>query len=133
MALEQIGTVKEITGKNYYGTAGKYSCDLVIDLPNQNFPQFLAIECHNDKCDSVQENLKVGDEIKAFINVTSNNYQGRYYTKATLWKFEVTKSAGEPVQYANPALPKNTPYQKPSFDKSSDLPTFSEQDGDLPF
>lgn len=129
MALEQIGTVKEITAKNYYGTAGKYSCDLVIDLPNQNFPQFLAIECHNDKCDSVQENLKIGDEIKAFINVTSNNYQGRHYTKATLWKFEVTKSAGEPVQYANSAQSQNPVSQVPSFASSEELP----EEEKLPF
>lgn len=130
MALEQLGTVKEITAKNLYGNQGKYNCELVIDLPNEKFPQFLAIECHNDKCDSVQENLKVGDEIKAFINVTSNNYQGRNYTKATLWKFEVTKSAGEPVQYANPAQSQKPVSQVPS---SEELPSFSEDDDTLPF
>lgn len=124
MALEQLGTVKEITAKNLYGNQGKYSCELVIDLPNQNFPQILAIECHNDKCDSVQSTLKVGDEIKAFINVTSNNYQGRHYTKATLWKFELEKTASEPKQYANPAQA-NTP-------SSAELPSFSEGD-DTPF
>lgn len=126
MALEQLGIVKEITGKNLYGNQGKYNCELVIDLPNQNFPQILAIECHNDKCDSVQQNLKAGDEIKAFINVISNNYQGRHYTKATLWKFEVTKSSGEPIEYANPAQA-NSP-------SSVELPSFSEDEkSDLPF
>lgn len=123
MALEQKGIVKEITAKNNYGNAGKYRCELVINLPNEKFPQFLAIECHNDKCDSVQT-LQVGDEIKAFINVTSNNYQGRHYTKATLWKFELEKTASEPKQYANPAQA-NTP-------SSAELPSFSEGD-DTPF
>ena len=123
MALEQKGIVKEITTKNHYGNSGKYNCELIIDLPNEKFPQILAIECHNDKCDSVQT-LKVGDEIKAFINVTSNNYQGRHYTKATLWKFELERKVDEPKQYTNPAQI-NTP-------SSEELPSFSE-DEDVPF
>jgi len=126
MALEQLGIIKEITGKNLYGNQGKYSCELVLDLPNQNFPQILAIECHNDKCDSVQANLKVGNEIKAFINVTSNNYQGRHYTKATLWKFEVIEKEGK---QSNNIPSKQTPITN----NTSDLPSFSEDDQDLPF
>jgi len=127
MALEQKGVITYIGQPNYYGTQGKYSCEMVIKLPNEKFEQILAIECHNDKCDSVQ-GLQIGTEVNCHINVTSNHYQGRYYSKVTLWKFEVVNQSG---QYANPAV--QQPQQATQQSKSNDLPSFSDDEDGLPF
>jgi len=126
MALEQKGKLIYIGNKNYYGNDGKYNCEFVIETQEQ-YPKIIAFEAHNEKCDRIQE-VSLGQEITVHFNLSSREYQGRYYTKASMWKFEIANQSG---QYANPAVqqPKQTTQQS----RTNDLPSYSEDDDSLPF
>ena len=123
MALEQKGKIIHIGNKNLYGNDGKYNCEFVIETQEQ-YPKIIAFEVHNEKCDRVQE-LIIGQEINVHFNLSSREYQGRYYTKATMWKFDVFTQAQQSKHNANPAKV-NTP-------SSAELPSFDKQDDTLPF
>lgn len=123
MGLELKGVITQIGNKNYYGNDGKYNCEFVIETQEQ-YPKKVCFEAHNEKCDKILE-LSVGQEINVHFNLSSREYQGRYYTKATMWKFDAEK-AGEPVQYANHAQSQKPVSQVPS---SAELP----EEEKLPF
>ena len=123
MALELKGKIIHIGNKNLYGNDGKYNCEFVIETQEQ-YPKIIAFEAHNEKCDRVRE-LSVGQEINVHFNLSSREYQGRYYTKATMWKFDVITQAQQPKHNANPTQV-NTP-------SSAELPSFDEQDDAPPF
>ena len=123
MALEQKGVIIHIGNKNYYGNDGKYNCEFVIETQEQ-YPKKIAFEAHNEKCDKIQE-LAEGQEINVHFNLSSREYQGRYYTKATMWKFEVSNQSSNHNNSAQPSPAKQN--------HTTDLPSFSEDDQDLPF
>jgi hypothetical protein len=99
MSLKVKGVVHQITptetGKS---KAGKewVKKSLVIDTSAQYNPYISLGAFGDDKCDLV-EKCKVGDEVEISFNLSSREYQGKWYTQADLWKIEKVNSSIEQV------------------------------------
>lgn len=65
------------------GTEGKNQT-IVIESVGSQYPTILAIEL-NDK---FADKIKVGEEGTFSFNVSSREYQSKYYTSANLWKWD---------------------------------------------
>lgn len=104
MQLE--GKVLHISNEETFGSGFK-KIGLIIKT-NEQYPQEIAVEAHNDKILLV-DSLNVGDEIKAHINVRGKMWQKdssspkRWFNSLVLWKVE--QMEGNQVDNNNDGLP----------------------------
>ena len=125
MALEIEGRIARKlnvqTGTSSRGAWSKQ--EFVIEYQEGNFPTQLCMNVWGD--DKVREldKYQVGDKVKISFNLSSREYNGRWYTDVRAWRIEPAGSvAPQPQQsYDMPAAP------APAID---DLPVGSD---DLPF
>lgn len=111
--------IQQGTGKN--GNWQKQ--DFVIET-FEKFPKKVCLNVWGDKVDTLKD-FKVGDNIKASINIESREYNGRWYTDIRAWRLE---KAGENV--ANTSSAGNSDIPPPDFSSDNNS---SEITDDLPF
>lgn len=103
MALEIEGKIKAILPmREGEGRNGHWSSqDFVVEIPGQ-YPRDVAVTVFNGRVDIAS--LVQGDNVKVSIDLSSREYQGRWYTSVTAWKVEKvgvgTPVAGAPVAAA---------------------------------
>ena len=117
MSLSIKGKIKIIMPTEIGETkAGKqYSKrSLVLDTGAQYNPDICFGMFGDDKCDLL-EKVSEGQEVEVFFNLKSNEYNGKWYTQADLWKIDAGQEK-EPLG----TIP----------DKSQNN---DEEDDDLPF
>ena len=61
---------------------------VVIEYENGRYPQTLALECSTLKAEDFGK-LRVGQEVTIKYDVTSREYNGRYYTTANAFDWKV--------------------------------------------
>jgi hypothetical protein len=109
--------------------------EFVIETPG-TYPKKVALTVWNERTQDLQS-LALGQEIKAYIDVESREYNEKWYTDIKAWKIEkvITGAIGSPD--AGGQMPPQTPAETISnqgsnpFDAPSDLS--SSQEDDLPF
>ena len=127
MALEIEGRIARKlnvqTGTSSRGAWSKQ--EFVIEYQEGNFPTQLCMNVWGD--DKVREldKYQVGDKVKISFNLSSREYNGRWYTDVRAWRIEPAGAAApQPQQsYEMPVAPAPAP----SID---DLPVGAD---DLPF
>ena len=87
--MEVIGKIKVINNAETFGTFTKRSW--VVTTSDQ-YPQEIALECHQDKT-SLLDNFKVGDDVTASINLRGKewiNPEGvaKYFNTIVSWRIE---------------------------------------------
>jgi len=90
--MEVIGKVKVVTAEQQVSASYKKR-ELVVTTEEQ-YPQHIAIEFAQDKCDLLN-GLNVGDDVKVSINLGGRewvNPQGetKYFNSIKGWKLEKT-------------------------------------------
>lgn len=108
------GTIKIIGQTESVGSNGFTKRQLVVDSDEQ-YSQPISVDFIKDKC-SILDSYKVGQKVKVYYNIRSNEYNGKYYTNLQAWRIE--KIEGEQPQ---PAPVHNA------------VPINNEPDSDLPF
>ena len=79
--------LSEIKEGEKNGKAWK-SCKLVIDIEDDKYPTNGVFEVFGEDKVKSLESLTFGQEIDVVFNVQGSEYQGKYYGKLSLWKFE---------------------------------------------
>lgn len=78
------------------------SCTAVFEIPNvYGSVRRLALKCVNDRVQDV-EALKIGDNVEIVYIVSSNEWQGRWFTNAELCRVQANAPA-QPQQMPLPA------------------------------
>ena len=127
MALEIEGRIARKlnvqTGTSSRGAWSKQ--EFVIEYQEGNFPTQLCMNVWGD--DKVREldKYQVGDKVKVSFNLSSREYNGRWYTDVRAWRIE---PAGQPVQAQGPAAPA----MEAPMPSIEDMPGDNGMD-DLPF
>ena len=133
MALEIEGRIARKlnvqTGTSSRGAWSKQ--EFVIEYQEGNFPTQLCMNVWGD--DKVREldKYQVGDKVKISFNLSSREYNGRWYTDVRAWRIEPagqTQPSSAPEAYGHPAAGSQTA-PMPTID---DLPGDNSED-DLPF
>lgn len=113
--MELKGQIKTILSETY--GQGKTKSIVVLDTTiKPDYPEIVAITFIGKSQEALEAaNLTAGTKINVHVNVKSREYNGKYYTEVTAWKFEAE------------AVPKSQP--KPAPSQQSYLPATD----DLPF
>ena len=96
--MEIAGKVERIlplvTGQGRNGEWRKQ--EFIMEIPGK-YPKQVCISLWGDKIDEAQ--LKEGEEIKAMIDVSSREYNNRWYTEVRSWKIERPGSQASPPDH----------------------------------
>ena len=102
MSLQITGTVKtvldETTGVSGAGKEWRKQ-SFVVTYKDGNYDKDVAITGMNDKCDVIG-GLRSGQAVTVYFNVSSREYNGKWYTDCSMWKVD----AGS-VQSQSPVPP----------------------------
>ena len=122
MALELEGRiVRKLGVQSGTSARGNWSKqEFVFEYQEGNFPTQVCMNVWGE--DKVREldKYQVGDKVKISFNLSSREYNGRWYTDVRAWRIE-------PAGYGAPAAPMSAPMPS-ADDMSSPL-----SEDDLPF
>jgi hypothetical protein len=123
MALELEGRITQKLpvqqGTSARGSWAKQ--DFIFEYQEGNFPTSLCMNVWGADKVSELEKFQVGDKVKISFNLSSREYNGRWYTDVRAWRIEAV-AAQNNVQAPAPSDP---------MPLTEDLPVFD--DGDMPF
>ena len=139
MALELEGRIARKlnvqTGTSARGTWSKQ--EFILEYQEGNFPTQVCLNVWGD--DKVREldKYQVGDKVKISFNLSSREYNGRWYTDVRAWRIEPAGAAA-PAQTQTPGY--NSAPATDSYPASAAAPMPSAddmssplEDDDLPF
>ena len=126
MALELEGRiVRKLGVQSGTSARGAWSKqEFVFEYQEGNFPTQVCMNVWGDDKVKELDKYQVGDKVKISFNLSSREYNGRWYTDVRAWRIE---PAGAPVQTLGVSAPASAPM--PSLDDMS--APLSEDD--LPF
>ena len=131
MALELEGRiVRKLgvqTGTSARGTWSKQ--EFVFEYQEGNFPTQVCMNVWGEDKVRDLEKYQVGDKVKISFNLSSREYNGRWYTDVRAWRIEPAGAAQPAPQYAQSAPAAPAPAPMPTADDMS-TPL---SDDDLPF
>ena len=103
--------------------------DLIIETDEQ-YPKTVCLTCWTNKIDEIQK-MVPGQMVKAQIDISSREFNGKWYTDVRVWRFEpvtATAPVQQPVeQYQHQTPPVNTGGPEEFFGNDSN------NGDDLPF
>ncbi|MCR5014374.1 MAG: DUF3127 domain-containing protein [Bacteroidales bacterium] len=134
--MEIIGKVVRLGGLTE-GTSARgpwRKQDLIIETDEQ-YPKTVCLTCWTNQIDEIQ-NMVPGQMIKAQIDISSREFNGKWYTDVRVWRFEPVGQT-QPTMHPTPnpvsAPAAAAPAPAPAPQTSQDAPFFSDNGDDLPF
>tara|TARA_R110000803_G_scaffold210568_1_gene282700 strand:+ start:15183 stop:15560 length:378 start_codon:yes stop_codon:yes gene_type:complete len=100
MSLTVKGVVHQITPTEKGNSkAGKefVKRSIVIDTAAQYNPYISFGAFGDDKCDML-DNFKQGDQVEVSFNLSSREYQSKWYTQADFWKIDKIGSSNKSME-----------------------------------
>jgi hypothetical protein len=98
-----------VTGQGKNGEWRKQ--EFVIEIESGQFPKKVCLSLWGDKID--QAAITEGETVKAFFDLESREYNGRWFTEARAWRVEkgnnVAQSASAVEEAFNPPLETESP------------------------
>ena len=106
--------------------------DLIIETEEQ-FPKTVCLTCWTNQIDEIQK-FAPGQTIKAQIDLSSREFNGKWYTDVRVWRFEpvgaTTAPAAAPQPMQQPMMHQTPPAAAPATDY---FPPAGDSVDDLPF
>jgi hypothetical protein len=84
---EIIGSIIHIGNTEVVGSAGTFKKRLLVIKTNEQYPQEVAIDFVQDKCE-VLDKYAIGQAVKVGINIRGNSYNGKWYCSLNGWKID---------------------------------------------
>lgn len=99
--------------------------DLIIETDEQ-YPKTVCLTCWTNQIDEIQK-MTPGQLIKAQIDISSREFNGKWYTDVRVWRFDpvtATAPAQQPEHQTPPTAPTGGPedYFGPDSNNGDDLP-----------
>ena len=129
-----IHVLEEVGGE---GKNGKWSkCDFVIETVADKFPKKVCITAWGDLIGTVKA-MPMESEIKVSFDISSREYNGKWYTDVKAWKVESGSGGGsssQPSRNNNSSNYSNASQERPSSqgEGSGSQERYISED-DLPF
>ncbi len=136
MALELEGRIARKlnvqTGTSARGTWAKQ--EFILEYQEGNFPTQVCMNVWGDEKVRDLEKYQVGDKVKVSFNLSSREYNGRWYSDIRAWRIEPAGAAAQ--QYDAPAPYSTAPAYAAPF-QSAPMPSADDMsspvEDDLPF
>lgn len=115
------------------GKNGKWAkCDFVIEVPHEKYPKKVCITAWNDLIGTIKA-TPIESTITVSFDISSREYNGRWYTDVKAWKVEGGSGGGG----SQPARSTNSNYSKANTGSNSGPSEGSQEryvsEDDLPF
>ncbi|PCI31679.1 MAG: hypothetical protein COB60_10945 [Flavobacteriaceae bacterium] len=122
--MEVTGKIKKISETQTFGASGFRKRELVLTTDEQ-YPQMLAIEFVQDKCDALNT-YQVGQDVKISINLRGREWinpegEAKYFNSIQGWRIEASGAAA-PEGTNVPPLESFESTDKVSDNEPDDLP-----------
>ncbi len=122
--MEVTGKIKKISETQTFGASGFRKRELVLTTDEQ-YPQMLAIEFVQDKCDALNT-YQVGQDVKISINLRGREWinpegEAKYFNSIQGWRIEAAGAAA-PAETSVPPLESFESTDKVSDNEPDDLP-----------
>ena len=75
--------LEKINGKSQNGEWQKQ--EFIISVGDK-YPKQVCLSAWGERCDEL-ENIQIGDTVTAELEISSREYNGKWYTEARAWKF----------------------------------------------
>lgn len=106
--------------------------DLIIETEEQ-YPRTVCLTCWTNQIDEIQK-FAPGQSIKAQIEISSREFNGKWYTDVRVWRFDpvgAQPAAAPAPQPQQPMMHQTPPVSTPAQDYFP--PTGDDSTDDLPF
>lgn len=104
--------------------------DLIIETDEQ-YPKTVCLTCWTNQIDEIQS-MTPGQLIKAQIDISSREFNGKWYTDVRVWRFDPITATATAQQPAAQAV-HQTPPSVPTGGPEEFFGTDSNNGDDLPF
>ena len=130
MALEIEGRIaRKLNVQTGTSTRGAWSKqEFIFEYQEGNFPSQICMNVWGDDKVKELDKYQVGDKVKISFNLSSREYNGRWYTDVRAWRIE--PAGGAPSHQSAPASAAMPPMETAPAPSIDDLPG---SDDDLPF
>jgi hypothetical protein len=136
MALELEGRIARKlnvqTGTSARGNWSKQ--EFVLEYQEGNFPTQVCLNVWGDDKVKELDKYQVGDKVKVSFNLSSREYNGRWYTDVRAWRIEPASAPSQGYDYAQSAGAYAAPTGAPA---SAPMPSADDMsspvEDDLPF
>ncbi len=122
--MEITGTIKEVfqptSGTSQRGNA--YTTQTLIITYGDQYPKDLALTLMTRQVETYSARLAPGQRLKFFFDVSSREYNGRFYTECTVWKIESLQPQQQAQPYQATPMPAPAPMSAPA-----PMPTSAQQ------
>ena len=107
--------------------------DLIIETDEQ-YPKTVCLTCWTNQINEIQ-NMVPGQLIKAQIDISSREFNGKWYTDVRVWRFDpvTANTSTQPVQQPVAQTVHQTPPTTPTGDPEDYFGGDSNNGDDLPF
>ena len=109
--------------------------DLIIET-NEQYPKTVCLTCWTNQIDEIQ-NMVPGQFIKAQIDISSREFNGKWYTDVRVWRFDTVDlanpAAATPGMAAQPTMHQTPPSTIPTSNPDDFFGNESNNGDDLPF
>jgi len=79
-----VQKLEKINGKSANGEWQKQ--EFIISVGDK-YPKNVCLSAWGERCDEL-ENIQIGDTVTADLEISSREYNGRWYTEVRAWKFQ---------------------------------------------
>ncbi len=122
------------TGTSARGSWSKQ--EFILEYQEGNFPSQVCMNVWGDDKVRDLDKYQVGDKVKVSFNLSSREYNGRWYTDVRAWRIEPAGTAAPAYEAQAPYAPApsaapSAPFQSAPLPSADDMST--PLDDDLPF
>lgn len=133
--MEIIGKVVRL-GNLVEGTSARgpwRKQELIIETEEQ-YPRTVCLICWTNQIDEIQK-FAPGQTIKAQIEISSREFNGKWYTDVRVWRFDPVRATAAPAVAAQPAQQPMMHQTPPAAATESEYfaPAGEDSVDDLPF
>ena len=134
MALELEGKIiRKLNVQSGVSARGNWSKqEFIIEYQEGNFPSQACFNVWGEDKVKDLERFQIGDSVKVSFNISSREYNGRWYTDLRAWRLD---SSGEAASAAAPAQAPAQPAAQPAQTQAPQAADSqdNQDDDDLPF
>lgn len=133
MALEIEGTItRKLDVQSGVSQRGAWSKqEFIVEYQEGNFPTQICFNVWGEDKVKDLDRFKIGDHVKVSFNLSSREYNGRWYTDVRAWRIEPVTGQSQPAAQTPAAPAAAAPVQ--SVPETPAAAADGETDDDLPF
>ena len=133
MALEIEGTItRKLDVQSGVSQRGAWSKqEFIVEYQEGNFPTQICFNVWGEDKVKDLERFQIGDSVKVSFNVSSREYNGRWYTDLRAWRIDAAGS--QPASAPHTAAPAQETGNAQAAAAATAVPADDSKDDDLPF